>query len=140
MVDRFRRFLLVLVLGILAVAGFSLYGKVPTPIGQVDIKVMDKNVDVEIQNFKVVHEQSGKKEWELTADTAQINYDTDVIWLSNVELKLSKGLNKDMVVVADSGTIQDDNQKIHLRGNVKMVGTTGLFSDRLGKRKDNPQQ
>ena len=75
MINTFRIVLLLVAFSIIGAAGFYFLKNLNTSVemGNVKIKVMEKGVDVEIENFKVTHEAKGVKEWELKADFAQIN-------------------------------------------------------------------
>ena len=50
-----------------------------------DFRISKEGVDVEIKKFKVIHESSGHKEWELKADIAQINEQNETTKMTNVE-------------------------------------------------------
>ena len=92
---------------------------------------MEKGIDVEIENFKVIHEVKGVKEWELKADFAQINNEEDLTKMQNVEMILHKGENKKYVIVADSGTYKEKTNDVILMGHVKFVGAADILMDRL---------
>lgn len=94
-----------------------------------------KGVDVEIENFKVVHQVSGQKNWELKADLAQVNEKEKLTRLKNVELILTRKQKQELLVSADFGTLTNENKDIDLRGNVKMVGNLKLFKKQLGPQK-----
>ena len=118
---------------IIGAAGFYFLKNLNTSVemGNVKIKVMEKGVDVEIENFKVIHEVKGVKEWELKADFAQINNEEDLTKMQNVEMILHKGENKKYVIVADSGTYKEKTNDVNLVGHVKFVGAPDILMDRL---------
>ena len=133
MINTVRIVLLLVAFSIIGAAGFYFLKNLNTSVemGNVKIKVMEKGVDVEIENFKVTYEVKGVKEWELKADFAQINNEEDLTKMENVEMILHKGENKKYVIVADSGTYKKKTNDVNLMGNVKFVGAADILMDRL---------
>jgi len=133
MINTVRIVLLLVAFSIIGAAGFYFLKNLNTSVemGNVKIKVMEKGVDVEIENFKVTHEVKGVKEWELKADFAQINNEEDLTKMENVEMILHKGENKKYVIVADSGTYKEKTNDVILMGHVKFVGAADILMDRL---------
>ncbi len=131
MINHIRKFLLVLVLLILGISGYNLAGKFNEVNKIKEIDLIDKEVDIEIQNFKIIHEVSGKKEWELKADLARINHEKDLAELDNVEFRLHPSQGRDFHVWADSGVFRSKAREISLEGNVKMIGEPRLLTERL---------
>ena len=80
MINAVRVILLITALGLVSLAGFYFYKVKDNKIdmGSLKVKIMEKGVDVEIENFKVTHEVKGKKEWILKAGLAQVNNQEDV--------------------------------------------------------------
>ena len=133
MINTVRIVLLLVAFSIIGAAGFYFLKNLNTSVemGNVKIKVMEKGVDVEIENFKVTHVVKGVKEWELKADFAQINNEEDLTKMQNVEMILHKGENKKYVIVADSGTYKEKTNDVILMGHVKFVGAADILMDRL---------
>ena len=133
MINTFRIVLLLVAFSIIGAAGFYFLKNLNTSVemGNVKIKVMEKGVDVEIENFKVTHEVKGVKEWELKADFAQINNEEDLTKMENVEMILHKSENRKYVIIADSGTYKEKTNDVNLMGNVKFVGAADILMDRL---------
>ena len=133
MINTFRKILLLVAFGVIGLAGFYFLKNLNTSfdIGNVNIKAMGKGVDVEIENFKVTHENKGVKEWELKADFAQINNQEDLTTMRNVEMILHKAENKKYVISADSGTYKKATKDVNLMGNVKFVGSSDILMDRI---------
>ena len=133
MINTVRIVLLLVAFSIIGAAGFYFLKNLNTSVemGNVKIKVMEKGVDVEIENFKVIHEVKGVKEWELKADFAQINNEEDLTKMENVEMILHKSENKKYVIIADSGTYKEKTNDVNLMGNVKFVGAADILMDRL---------
>ena len=133
MINTVRIALLLVAFSIIGAAGFYFLKNLNTSVemSNVKIKVMEKGVDVEIENFKIVHEVKGVKEWELKADFAQINNEEDLTKMRNVEMILHKGENKKYVIVADSGTYKEKTNDVILMGHIKFVGAADILMDRL---------
>ena len=133
MIDTIRKALLLLVLGIIGIAGYYFFENINTSVemGNIKVKVMKDGVDVEIENFKVTHEVKGVKEWELKADLAQINNATELTQLQNVEMTLHKEDNRKYVISADSGGYKEKTKDVNLSGHVKLVGSAAMLMDRL---------
>ena len=133
MINTVRIVLLLVAFSIIGAAGFYFLKNLNTSVemGNVKIKVMEKGVDVEIENFKVTHEVKGVKEWELKAGFAQINNEEDLTKMENVEMILHKSENRKYVIIADSGTYKEKTNDVNLMGNVKFVGAADILMDRL---------
>ena len=133
MINTVRIVLLLVAFSIIGAAGFYFLKNLNTSVemGNVKIKVMEKGVDVEIENFKVTHEVKGVKEWELKADFAQINNEEDLTKMENVEMILHKSENRKYVIIADSGTYKKKTNDVNLMGNIKFVGAADILMDRL---------
>ena len=133
MINTVRIVLLLVAFSIIGAAGFYFLKNLNTSVemGNVKIKVMEKGVDVEIENFKVTHEVKGVKEWELKADFAQINNEEDLTKMENVEMILHKSENRKYVIIADSGTYKKKTNNVNLMGNIKFVGAADILMDRL---------
>ena len=133
MINTVRIVLLLVAFSIIGAAGFYFLKNLNTSVemGNVKIKVMEKGVDVEIENFKVTYEVKGVKEWELKADFAQINNEEDLTKMENVEMILHKSENRKYVIIADSGTYKEKTNDVNLMGNVKFVGAADILMDRL---------
>ena len=133
MINAFRKILLLVVFGIIGLAGFYFLENLNSSIdiGNVKIKTMGEGVDVEIENFKVTHENKGVKEWELKADLAQIDNKQDLTKLQNVEMVVHKGEGNQYIISADTGTYKSKTEVVRLNGNVKLLGSTNELKKRL---------
>ncbi len=133
MINAIRRVLLLITFSIVGLAGFYFLKNLNTSIniGNVKVKVMDEGVDVEIENFKITHENEGIKEWELRADLAQVNNQEDVTRMQNVVMVLHKGGVKQYTISADSGVYKSSTENVSLDGNVKLVGPAEGLRQRL---------
>ncbi len=135
-----RIILLIIALGIISLAGFYFYkvqnSKVET--GKIKVKIMGKGVNVEIENFKMTHEEKGTKEWILNAVLAQVNNQENVTKLKGVEMIIPKGQNQAYVITAESGTYQNTSKDINLVGNVKLTGDAESLTERFNTKKAKP--
>jgi LPS export ABC transporter protein LptC len=140
MVDKVRKILLALVIGIIGSSGYYFFVKGNSPVETVVLKTLDAGVDIEIENFKVVHEVSQGEKWELSADLAQVDEEQDLTRLKNVQLIISQKDQQKLWVVADSGSILNGNKDIQLEGHVKMIGSASEVSQRVGNNKPEAEQ
>ena len=142
MINTIRRVLLLLAFCIIGAAGYYIFKNINTSveIGNIKVKIMEKGIDVEIENFRVAHEVKGVKEWELKADFAQINNQEDLTKMQNVEMILHKAENKKYVISAVSGTYKKATKDVNLMGNVKFVGSPDILMDRLNTKSPTASQ
>ncbi len=134
MANKVRKILLVLVIGILGLSVYYIFAKGNTPVEKIVLKALDAGIDIEIENFKVIHEVSGGEKWELTADLAQIDQEKNLTLLTNVKLIIRENDKQKLWVIADSGRIMNESNDIQLDGHVKMVGATNAIAERMGKK------
>ena len=87
----------------------------------IDIEFNDDGIDVKIKNFKIVHDNSGRKDWELKAELAEINQNKKTTTLNKVEYVFFKDEMKKIKVYADFGTLMNKTNNLSLEGNVKML-------------------
>ena len=140
MINAVRIFLLIIALGVISLAGFYFY-KVQNnevEIGKIKVKLMEKGVDLEIEDFKLTHEVKGNKEWILKAALAQVNNQENVTNLKGVEMIIPKGQNHPYVITAESGTYQNTSKIIDLVGHVKLTGDAESLAERFNTKKAKP--
>ncbi len=138
MINVVRIILLIIAFGVISLAGFYFYKIQDNKIemDNIKIKIMDKGVDVEIENFKVTHEVKGKKEWILKARLAQVNNQEDVTHLKDVQMIFPKGDNPPYIITAESGTYQNSSKDVDLVGRVKLTGDAQSLAGRFQANKD----
>jgi len=143
--NKIRKLLLGLILLLLAVSAFSLIktlNKDALPLET--LKMMSKNVDIEIQNFEVTHESLGKKDWEIKAKKAQIKNKENKIILTDVNVIFNADQDRKSTISADSGTINRETNDIQLEGHVRFKADADSFFNRFQKpdaptqKSDNP--
>ena len=142
MINAVRVILLIIALGLVSLAGFYFYKVKDNKIdmGSLKVKIMEKGVDVEIENFKVTHEVKGKKEWILKAGLAQVNNQEDVTHLKDVEMILPKDNNSPYIITAKSGTYQNSSKNIDLVGNVKLTGNPQSLASRFKSNQNESKE
>lgn len=133
MANNVRKILLIFVIGILGFSIYHIFSNNNSPVEKIVLKALDAGIDIEIENFKVIHEVNDGEKWELTADLAQINQEKDLTLLTNVRLIIKENDKQKLWVVADSGSIMNDSNDIQLEGNVKMIGSSDEIAGRTGK-------
>lgn len=124
-------------LGLVGVSGYHLY-KNYMPASLPSVKFSDSGIDVEIENFEVTHEVYGRKDWELKADSAQIDHKDKLTYLKNVRVKYYLENDQTFWVSADKGTLRHDTNNFELEGHVKLTTFAGSmirkFRDRQGQK------
>jgi LPS export ABC transporter protein LptC len=140
MANKVRKILLLVVIGIVGLSGYNIFSKSNSPVEKIALKALDAGIDIEIENFKVVHEVSEGEKWELTADLAQIDQEKDLTLLTNVTLIIREKEKQKLWVVADSGSIMNENNDIQLEGNVKMIAATDEVAERTNKKNSESKQ
>ena len=140
MINAVRIILLIIALGVISLAGFYFYkvqnNEVET--GKIKVKIMEKGVNLEIENFKMTHEEKGTKEWILNAVLAQVNNQENVTNLKGVEMIIPTGQNQPYVITAESGTYQNTSKDIELVGHVKLTGDVKSLAERFHTKKAKP--
>ena len=140
MINAVRIILLIIALGVLSLAGFYFY-KVQNnevEIEKIKAKIMGKGIDLEIENFKMTHEEKGTKEWILNAKLAEVNNQENITNLKGVEMIIPKGENQPYVITAESGTYQSTSKDIDLVGHVKLTGDVQSLAERFHTKKAQP--
>ena len=137
MINAVRIILLIIALGVISLAGFYFYKVQNNEIetGEIKVKIMEKGVNLEIENFKMTHEEKGTKGWILNAALAQVNNQKNVTNLKGVEVIVPKGQNRSYVITAESGTYQNTSKDIDLVGHVKLTGDVESLAERFNTKK-----
>ena len=100
------------------------------------LKMMSKNVDVKIENFKVTHEGADDKAWEIKAKQAKVINEENKIVLTDVNVTLNAKENRQSTISADTGTINRETKDIQLEGNVKFKADIDNFFGQLQKQEE----
>ena len=137
MVKTIQSLMLLIFFLTLGYAGYSYFSTYKITTKNIDLRLTKEGVDVHIEKFKVVHEKSGHKDWELKADFAQINKKKETTKMQNIEYIYINENQKKFKVYADVGTLTNKTNDLDLEGNVKMLIERAIIQESLG---GNPTQ
>ena len=84
-------------------------------------------VDVSLQRVHYTETRQGVKRWDLSAERAEYNKDTDSTTLSGVRLVVAgKGASGDLQVTADRADYRNATRDVVLAGNVRGTSGSGM--------------
>jgi len=132
MSEKIRILMLLIAVSVLAYGGYIFLSTFQTSSENIDVKFDKDGLDVRIKNFKVKHDSSGLKDWELKADLAQINQKEETTKMNNVQYIYIDDNKREFKVFADFGTLKNDTNDLTLEGNVKMSIATALAENKIG--------
>jgi LPS export ABC transporter protein LptC len=132
MVKIIQSFMLLISFFTLVYAGYNYFSTYKASTKNIDILLTKEGIDVHIEKFKVVHEKSGHKDWELKADFAQINKKKETTKMQNIEYIYINENQKKFKVYADSGTLTNKSNDLELEGNVRMLIERTIINKNLG--------
>lgn len=139
--NKIRKILLGLILLLITVSAYSLIKSLNKKALPVTIlETMSENVDIEIKNFKVTHEVSGDKDWEIKAKEAKVKNEESKIILTDVDVTLNSDENRKSTISADSGTINRETKDIQLEGNVEFRADADNFFGQIRKQSETPDK
>ena len=127
-----QSFMLLISFFTLVYAGYNYFSTYKATTENIDLRLTKEGVDVHIEKFKVVHEKSGQKDWELKADFAQINKKKETTKMQNIEYVFINENQKKFKVYADSGTLTNKTNDLDLEGNVRMLIEREIMQETLG--------
>ena len=123
--------MLLIAISVAGYGGYIFLSAFQTTSEKVDIKLDKDGLDVKIKNFKVVHENSGRKDWELKADLAQINQKKEITKMNNVEYIFVNNEMRKFKVYADYGTLMNKTNDLDREGNVKVLIETEILKEQF---------
>jgi len=132
MVKIIQSFMLLISFFTLVYAGYNYFSTYKTSTKNIDMLLTKEGIDVHIEKFKVVHEKSGHKDWELKADFAQINKKKETTKMQNIEYIYINENQKKFKVYADLGTLSNKTNNLDLEGNVRMLIERAIIQKNLG--------
>ena len=132
MVKIIQSLMLLICLFTLGYAGYNYFSTYQATSKNIDLLITKEGVDVHIEKFKVVHEKSGHKDWELKADFAQINKKKETTKMQNIEYIYINENQKKFKVYADLGTLSNKTNNLDLEGNVRMLIERAIIQKNLG--------
>ena len=127
MIEKIRTLTLLVAISVLGYGGYILLSTFQATSENIDIQFDDDGLDVKIKNFKIAHEKSGRNDWELKAELAQINQKKETTKLNKVEYIFINDEMKEFKAYADFGTLSNKTNDLSLEGNVKMLIETGII-------------
>ena len=130
--EKIRIIMLLIAVSVFAYGGYIFLSTFQTSSENIDVKFDKDGLDVRIKNFKVKHDSSGLKDWELKADLAQINQKEETTKMNNVQYIYIDDNKREFKVFADFGTLKNDTNDLTLEGNVKMSIATALAENKIG--------
>ncbi|KMP11299.1 hypothetical protein UZ36_05000 [Candidatus Nitromaritima sp. SCGC AAA799-C22] len=142
MINKIRILMILLATSVAVYAGYSFLVKFKSVPENVKVRISKEGVDVEIKNFQVIHENEGRKEWELKAKSAQINQADETTKMRQVEFIFINENDRKFQVFADSGILQNKTKDLDLEGHVKMIIESAMIGERFKSRSapsPNPQ-
>jgi LPS export ABC transporter protein LptC len=131
MIEKIRTLMLFIAISVLGYGGYIFMSTFQATSENIDIKFDKDGLDVKIKNFKVVHQDSGRRDWQLKADLAQINKKQETTKMNNVQYVFFNNEMKKFKIYADFGTLKNKTNDLELEGNVKMLVETGIIKDEL---------
>jgi len=132
MVKILQSFMLSISFFTLVYAGYNYFSTYKATSENIDLRINKEGIDVHIEKFKVVHEKSGHKDWELKADFAQINKKKETTKMQNIEYIYINENQKKFKVYADLGTLSNKTNNLDLEGNVRMLIERAIIQKNLG--------
>ncbi len=140
MFDLIRKLLFSFALILIVVAAYNIYTKY-SPLSNLPVKVhlSENGADIEIDKFKVIHEVSGKKDWELKADHAEVDHKKQLTLLRNVELEFRRSADQKYWVSAEKGILNNQTKDFQLEGGVRLIAQSkSLVRKFQSQEKGNP--
>ena len=130
-IEKIRTLALLVAISVLGYGAYFFLSTFKTTSESIDIQFDDDGLDVKIKNFKITHENSGRNDWKLKAELAQINQKKETTTLNNVEYIYINDEMRKFKAYADFGTLSNKTNDLNLEGNVKMLIETGIIKDQI---------
>ena len=123
-----RKLLFLITLLIIGIAAYNIYTNY-SPLASLPAKVkLSKNgADIQIEKFKIIHEEYGRKNWELKADHAEMDNKKNLVKLTKVQLEILHRGDQTYWISADNGTLKNDTKEFQLAGQVRLVTESKNF-------------
>ena len=131
MIEKIRTLMLLIAISVLCYASYIFMSTFKATSDSVDINFDEDGLDVKIKNFKVIHENSGRRDWELKADLAQINKKQETTKMNNVQYTFVNNQMRKFRVFADFGTLLNKNNDLELKGNVRVLVETDIIKNQI---------
>ncbi len=89
------------------------------------LKIMSKNVDLQIRDVHYTEVGDPDSIWEINADTAKYVKKDNVVFFENIRVKLIMSGGKTYVMTGDEGRLRTDTKNIKICGDVEVVSDKG---------------
>ena len=133
MIEKIRTLMLLIAISVAGYGGYIFLSPFQVTSENIDVKLDEDGLDVKIKNFKVIHDNLGRRDWELKADLAQINQKKEITKMNNVEYIFVNNEMREFKVYADFGTLKNKTNDLDLEGNVKMLIDTEIIKEQFAK-------
>jgi LPS export ABC transporter protein LptC len=99
------------------------------------IAAIPKGVDLSIADIHQTATRDGKKEWQLDADSAQVNTSAQTVTLKNLSMIFFLENRGELHLNADSGVLLTESKDLTVEGNVVLESNgSRLVTDKLDYR------
>ena len=131
MIEKTRTLMLLIAISVAGYGGYIFLSPFQVTSENIDVKLDEDGLDVKIKNFKIIHENLGRRDCELKADLAQINQKKEITKMNNVEYIFVNNEMRKFKVHADFGTLMNKTNDLDLEGNVKMLIETEILKEQF---------
>lgn len=109
---------------VIATIAYRMQQKAPLKLG---VRKLPVQVDVSLQKFRYTETSKGVKSWDLMADRAEYNKQSDTTTLTGVHLTIAGGKEiGELQVSADRAVYNNDTRDVVMTGNVHGQSSKGL--------------
>ena len=118
-----RRLALVLILAGAVLAGVALWFRfsgIPWQVALPSAITFEEH-GIRMEKFSLRDTQRQRTRWEISADMAKVNQQTDITALEGVHLALFSAKHGTVLVTARRGTIQNQSKNMQVCGDVRLV-------------------
>ena len=120
--EQIRKLLFLIVLLITGIAAYNIYINYSEFANLSDkVKLSKNGADIQIEKFKIIHEESGHKNWELKADHAEMDNKKKLVKMTKVQLEFKNREDQTYWISADNGILKNDTKEFQLEGRVRLV-------------------
>jgi LPS export ABC transporter protein LptC len=131
MYKRIRKVLLLIAVGLVFASGYLIATKFKKIELPGNIRLGEDGASVVIENFKILHEESGRIDWELRADVAQMNKEKSVTHLKKVNMLVDLEKDQKFYVTADTGIYHNATREFELEGNIHLKADSAAVAEKI---------
>ena len=127
--------LMVVVVSVGLVAAVFLQYRRSIDVPRQMMAAIPKGIDLSIADIHQTATRDGKKEWQLDADSAEINTSAQTVALKNLSMVFFLEDQRELHLKADSGVLKTESKDITVDGNVVLESEgSRLVTDKLDYR------